>query len=80
MEKGRIIIISTPYSGESKFMEEIKKYFKSISINEIKDIKLDGKINGYNADIIEIDNITCNSSINFKQKRDDATLKVADTN
>lgn len=76
----KIIVISTPYSKEGKFMEEIRKYFKNISTDEIKVIELDGKINGYNADIIEIDSISCNSRINSKQKREDATLKIAGTN
>ena len=63
MEKNKIIIVSTPSSKESEFSKEFKKYFKNI---EIKEIKLDEIINGYNADIIEIDSMSCRDKVGYK--------------
>ena len=76
----KLIVIPIPYSRKNKFMEEVRKYVNNISIDDIKVIKLDGKISGYNGDIIEIDSIACNSNVSYKKKRDDATLKIAGTN
>ena len=125
---GKLIIISTPYSRESKYVKQIKKIFKDLEVNEIK---LDGKINGYRPSFVVIDDMLYNDNFKpldypkicgdckdfgelsyeqmcvlkgkrfgcttsfieakygnkntpacseFKQKRDDATLKIADTN
>lgn len=77
MENSRIVIVGTPSGRTNIIYDILKEYYKSI---EYIYIDLDDKINGYNADIIEIDSITCNSSVNSKQKRVDATLKIAGTN
>lgn len=77
MEKSRIIIVGTPSSKTNIIYDILKEYFKSI---EYIYFDLDNKINGIKPNFIEIDSITCNSCINCKKKRYDATLKIAGTN
>ena len=62
MEKSRILMVGTPSGKTSIFYDN----FKSISNYEIKNIELDGIINGYNADFIEIDSITCRNKVEYK--------------
>lgn len=63
MENSKIVMVGTPSGRRNIIYDILKKYYKSI---EYIYIDLDNKINGYSADLIEIDSITCRNKIDYK--------------
>ena len=95
MEKSRILIVGTPSGRRNLYYDFIRKHFPQIEIVDKKiEEKINGNkisfiaydeiecLNNKNINIIEIDSIVCNDKVKSLQekKREDATLKVADTN